>query len=582
MIFAVRSNKPSFKTIKFKPGFNVVLAERTKESKDKDSRNALGKSLLVEVIHFCFGSSLEQNKGLGTPNLLDWTFTVDISLRGKKYAISRNTKELKKIIVEGDFSDWPVKPEKDDKNGTYYFKYKEWKNILGFLMFNLPIEPLTKKYVPTFRSLFSYFSRRGPGAYEDPFKQFNQQKEWDIQVNNAYLLNLNWEYASDLQKLKDQEDILNKLKKAASQGLLKEFMGSIGELEALKINLGEQVKSGVKDLRSFRVHPQYHKIQEDIDELTVQMHMLINKCNITNQILGKYKENIEKEKDVEIERMKEIYEEAGIVFPGRVTKRLNDILNFTKEVIKNRKDYIATEIYRLENEIKNCDNKIESLSNKRAQLMEILETHGALEEYMKLQERHNDIATQLKETQNRIDNLQKFEEGKSALKIEREQLLLRARRDLKSREIQRGIAIKCFNEHSQALYSEPGILSIDFANTGYKFNVDIKGSGSYGVGHMKVFCYDLQLIKTWSKKKDVPGFLIHDSIIFDGVDERQRAKALELARKESELHGFQYICTINSDTIPKEDFGKEFDFDKYVVAKFTDATSDGGLFGIKF
>lgn len=29
-----------------------------------------------------------------------------------------------------------------------------------------------------------------------------------------------------------------------------------------------------------------------------------------------------------------------------------------------------------------------------------------------------------------------------------------------------------------------------------------------------------------------PGFLIHDSTIFDGVDERQRAEALEIAASE--------------------------------------------------
>jgi len=582
MILSVRCNKPSFKTIEFKPGFNVVLAERTKESKDKDSRNALGKSLLIEIIHFCLGAALKKNVGLGVSNLGDWTFTLDLTLHGKKYSISRNTKDYGKIIVEGDFSDWPIKPEKDDETNIYYFKWKDWNTILGFLMFDLPIEPLGKKYVPTFRSLLSYFCRRGPGAYQDPFKQFSQQREWDIQVNNAYLLNLNWEYASDLQRLKDQEDILNKLKEAASQGLLKEFIGSIGELEALKVNLEEQMKLGAENIKSFRVHPQYHQIQQDIDRLTSQIHALVNECNITNQILKKYTENIQEEKDVSIGKIKDVYQEVGVVFPGKVIKRIDDVVNFTKEVIKNRKEYISSEINRLENEIKRCNSEIEALSNKRAQSMEILATHGALEEYMKLQERHSGVVNQLKEVEGRIDNLRKFEEGKSALKIEREQLLLQARRDLQAREAQRSIAIKYFNEHSQSLYAESGILSIEFVNTGYKLNVDIKGSGSYGIGHMKVFCYDLSLIRIWAKKQHMPGFLIHDSIIFDGVDERQIAKALELAKIESERYGFQYICTMNSDIIPRKDLSKEFDFDKYVVRKFTDATPDGGLLGIRF
>ena len=56
MIYSVRCDKPSFKSIKFNPGFNVILAERTKESTIKDSRNGLGKSTLIEIIHFCLGA----------------------------------------------------------------------------------------------------------------------------------------------------------------------------------------------------------------------------------------------------------------------------------------------------------------------------------------------------------------------------------------------------------------------------------------------------------------------------------------------------------------------------------------------
>lgn len=55
------------------------------------------------------------------------------------------------------------------------------------------------------------------------------------------------------------------------------------------------------------------------------------------------------------------------------------------------------------------------------------------------------------------------------------------------------------------------------------------------------------LAELWSTNKYSPGFLIHDSTIFDGVDERQRALALELAEKESRERRFQYICMLNSD-----------------------------------
>ncbi len=82
----------------------------------------------------------------------------------------------------------------------------------------------------------------------------------------------------------------------------------------------------------------------------------------------------------------------------------------------------------------------------------------------------------------------------------------------------------------------------------------------------------------------MPGFLVHDSTIFDGVDERQIAKALELAAQEAEKRDFQYICTVNSDMIPEKDFTKEFSkrFDSYVKLRLSDASEDGGLLGIRF
>ncbi len=89
--------------------------------------------------------------------------------------------------------------------------------------------------------------------------------------------------------------------------------------------------------------------------------------------------------------------------------------------------------------------------------------------------------------------------------------------------------IAIFNSNSEIIYDVQGALIIDVGDTGFRFEVIIKRDGSSGIGNMKVFCYDLMLAELWSKKQKSPGFLVHDSIIFDGVDERQVANALELA-----------------------------------------------------
>ena len=131
------------------------------------------------------------------------------------------------------------------------------------------------------------------------------------------------------------------------------------------------------------------------------------------------------------------------------------------------------------------------------------------------------------------------------------------------------------------MYSAPGTLSINMTETGFKFDVKIERSGSQGISNMEIFCYDLMIAKLWSKKAPSPIFLIHDSMIFDGVDERQKALALKLAKSESEKENFQYICNMNSDSMPKKEL-EGFDIESSTTETFTDDKPDGGLLGIRF
>ncbi|MDD5567673.1 MAG: DUF2326 domain-containing protein [Candidatus Omnitrophica bacterium] len=582
MIYSIKCDKESFKRVDFEPGFNVILAERTKESTKKDSRNGLGKSTLIEIIHFCLGA----NKGetLSKTVLDNWTFTLDIDLACKKYSVTRNTSKTNTIVIEGDCENWPIRPDLDKKSGKQIMSVRNWNRILGVLMFGLQPFYDDLKYVPTFRSLISYFIRRNgqSGAFLNPFQQYKSQKEWDKQLNNAFLLGLGWEYASKLQVFKDRLKVLSQIKQEAQSGILQNLIGTIGEMEALKIRLESQIKQGKEQLDNFRVHPQYSKIENEVNQLTQDIHKLVN-SNVTNKrLLEHYTIALREEKEADPQAVTDIYKEAGLIIPDSITKDLETVLSFHRQIITNRKDFLALEVKRIENDIVKNEQNIQSFSIKRADLMQVLEKHGALEEYTELQNIHQRSIAELNDVEIRIDNLKKFEQGRSAVTVEQELLNQQAVVDLSERKKQKEEAILLFNSNSQALYQAPGILSIDISKTGFQYGVKIERSGSYGIGNMKIFCYDLMLAQTWAKKNPNSTYLIHDSIIFADVDERQKALALELAKNESERLNFQYICTLNSDAIPKNDFSPEFNLDKYVRKTFTDATEDGGLLGKRF
>lgn len=228
------------------------------------------------------------------------------------------------------------------------------------------------------------------------------------------------------------------------------------------------------------------------------------------------------------------------------------------------------------------DQVVEAKSNERAAALAILETHGALEEYTLLQKRHLQMMNELNSVMSSIENLKSCETGLSQLKIDQEVLQLKARRDYEERREIWERAIGLFNGFTEKLYNVAGRLAIDVGATGFKFEVEIERSGSSGVGNMKVFCYDMTIASLWASKSPSPKLLIHDSVIFEGVDERQRAFALEIAARESATRQFEYICTLNSDEVPWSEFSSDFNLRTYVKATLTDAEASGTLLGIRF
>ena len=582
MIYSIKADQPSFKEIHFKPGFNVILAERTKESTKKDSRNGLGKSTLIEIIHFCLGGN--KSETLNKTQVDDWTFTIELDLAGKRYSISRNTTDTNKIFIEGDCSQWSVLPTTDKKTGKQMISRNDWTSGLGTLMFD--IQPMYDeyKYHPTFRSLISYFVRKNgqSGAFLNPFQQYKNQLEWDIQVNNSYLLGLGWEYASKWQVLKDRVKILAQIKQEATTGIISNLLGNIGELEALKIRLESQTRHEKENLDSFKVHPQYRQIEDDANRITKAIHETVNQNIDDKRLLEHYESSLKEEIDAKPEQVTKVYQEAGVVFSDKISKKIDEVMDFHKKIVVNRKEFLSSEIERIKQNIARREQEVQNFTSKRAELMQTLRTHGALQEYSQLQTNHQTTVAQLKDISLRLENLKKFEQGKSAITVEQELLQQQSSNDLNERRIQKEAAILTFNSFSQALYEAPGTLSINVTKTGYKFNVDIQRSGSHGIGNMKIFCYDLMLAKLWAKKTKTPILLIHDSIIFADVDERQKALALQTAEKESNKEGFQYICTMNSDGVPRNDFDKEFEFDKFVVKVLTDTEENGGLLGVRF
>ena len=89
-------DKSSFKEIDFKnDGFNIILGKSTSHE-NKNTFNGIGKTLSLQLINFCLGSSkLESVK-----SLKDWNFYLDFTMNGRNFTAARNSSEARKYNLK--------------------------------------------------------------------------------------------------------------------------------------------------------------------------------------------------------------------------------------------------------------------------------------------------------------------------------------------------------------------------------------------------------------------------------------------------------------------------------------------------
>ena len=99
---------------------------------------------------------------------------------------------------------------------------------------------------------------------------------------------------------------------------------------------------------------------------------------------------------------------------------------------------------------------------------------------------------------------------------------------------------------------------------------------------MVTFCFDLTAAVVARRGGRGPDFMVHDSHLFDGVDERQVAKALSLARQVCSEEDLQYVVTMNSDDLDKAERHGAGVVDCIIEPRLTDEYDTGGIFGFRF
>ncbi|HFK5879061.1 TPA: ABC-three component system protein [Legionella pneumophila] len=568
MIYTIYSSLPTFKSLEFMPGLNVLIAQKEIDSSEKHTRNRAGKTSLIEIIHFLMGADVPKDSLFRAKQLANHSFNITFDLANEKTTAERSCKEPSKTSISSS---------KLKKN---IISKKEWLNILGKEMFHLSNDENNN---PSFRSLFSYFVRRqNSGGLVSPEKNANMQQPSDYQKSLMYLMGFDWKIERDWQLVRNREKTLKELKKATKKGAFGMFIGKASELRTQLTIQEARLQDLKKQLSKFHVLPTYRSLEKESDQITLELNTLSNKNTIDIALVRELENTLKKETPPSFDALENIYAEAGVILSNSITKRYEEVESFHKSIIRNRQDYLLGELSSAKDRVEQREQKKIKLDERRSEILSILQSHGALDQFSKLQGEVNKLEVEVESLRQKFNAAEELEGTKNELEIERGQLTLRLRRDLSEQKQLLTEAILAFEETSKYLYESAGSFAIEETSNGPMFSFPMQGSRSKGIKNMQIFCFDFMLMRLCAKREMGPRFLVHDSHLFDGVDGRQVISALKVGSETAKEFGFQYIVTLNEDDAFKEKI-PGFNIEDYIIpVRLSDLTDDGGLFGTRF
>lgn len=590
MIVSIESSLKTFKAVTFRSGLNVLLSDRASNSTNKQTRNSAGKTSLIEVIHFLLGADCEKDSLFRLDELVEHTFKGTFRIDGELLTVARTGSDPSKIFLISGGEDRKDIPRKLDKTSErFYVSNMNWRVFLGHAMFGLPEDErgtlFDESFTPTFRSMFSYFVRRkNSGGFISPERQAEKQQRWDWQVNLSYLFGLDWQIPFDFNKIRAREKTLEELKRAVKIGALGSVIGTVAELRPQVTIAEAKAKKLRQSLEQFEVLDSYKLFSKRAGQIKTEMQALTSQSVTLNETLDHLQEALQSERPPQRSDIQQLYAAAGIELPSVALRRFDDVSSFYESVVSNRRVHLEHEISDVRSRIADVEGGLGRLDKERSNILRTLRGRGALDDFLMMQRELADVEANAASLRERFKAAEALEGETTKLDIDRADLKRKLQEDHHVREKALDEVTLIIDDAIAELYDDrAGRFVVEATENGPEFRISIEGDRGGGIANMEIFCFDLALLQVVTKRYGGPGFLIHDSHLFDGVDERQVAGALRLGKRTSERLQQQYIVTMNSDIFDRLPADESTDLGGSVLdTRLSDHTEDGGLFGFRF
>lgn len=578
MIQELRSDDPRFKALTFGAGLNILLADRVDDEesasssvKQRRTRNGAGKSSVIDLVHFLLAG--RPDGALKADALAGWGFTgefrgpLGIALGIDRSLANPGVVQRRSGVRAGQLSTTALAQELGDD----WFRLGEKQGPGG----------------PSFRQMMPYFARRRrDGGYDHPVRSSRSQTPAASEVNLAHLFGLDAEIVRQLHvaraALKQNDSarkILRDLDKAASGSTRADLEAQL----SARIAAASLARNSLKaKIDSFNVLPAFRELERELSSLHQEARDLSDADVLDQEVIELNLRALGTEEPTTPPNLEALFGEANVVFPDLVARRYDEVAQFHARLVENRREHLESEIGAARHRIETRKSARENVEARRRSITASLRVSGPAEELLALRDELSTREAEVRNLEGRLAEARSLDERGEALERDIDEAIRALKADRRERSSIVNEASTTFSSISQRLYERPGELAISATEAGLKFLPSTPFDHSAGVMSMEIFCFDWTIATLCAKRGMGPGFLVHDSHLFEPVDGRQFGKALALGARLAEETGVQYIVTLNSDELQRAEIESGEVLQSYVVEPRLSDQPNGGLFGIRF
>ena len=529
-LLSLSANKDSFHPIIFKDGINIIVGRQVAPYTENDGNtyNGVGKSLVLHLIHFCLGSN---KVDAFSKKLEDWEFTLRFRIGDKEFYSTRKANSQSKIDFCGE-----------------ELTVNQLRKKLLELCFDLTETPKNM----TWSTLFSRFVRRYRSSYITYDSFVPNESDYSKILSNCYLLGIDTELVAKKKELRDKQTAAKTTENAIKKDpMFRQYYVGKNDAEMDAADLEYQIAELEKEIAEFKVSNNYHELEKEADDKSYHKKELENRRVLINNYIRNIEEAFKETADIKQEKLLKIYEAANIEIPEMVKKNIDDVLQFHSNLLESRNKRLRKELNRHKSELESIDSEILQIGKRMDELLDYLDSHGALEEYTALTKQISSLKSEV----TRIQEYQKILKAYKDLELDIKSDFIQQDKETDSYlESETEYIIKVKNKFwnlAKTFYPKKRSGLVIKNNSGentlrYTIEARIEDDSSDGVNEVRMFCFDALILDC---KQSRIRFMAHDSRLFANMDPRQREVVFRIMNKFCQQENYQYICSINEDAL---------------------------------